>query len=99
MKFQVKLSGKTLYSFMRQAGYAPHKQDARTNEFAFNRSITGAQYPKFHVYATETNGTANLDLHLDQKGASYTGTTLHSGEYNGQLVETEASRIQKMSGS
>ena len=94
MKFQVKLSGKTLYSFMRQAGYAPHKQDAKTGEFAFNRSITGAQYPKFHVYARDIEGTASLNLHLDQKGASYTGTTLHSGEYNGQLVETEASRIQ-----
>jgi len=98
MKFQVKLSDKTLYSFMRQAGYAPAFAKATAGkpagEFAFNRSLTGSDYPKFHVYAMAQEGTASLNLHLDQKKPSYAGSHAHSAEYDGQLVEQEISRIQ-----
>ncbi|HEX9721783.1 MAG TPA: hypothetical protein VGA53_00810 [Candidatus Paceibacterota bacterium] len=101
MKFQVNLSGKTLYSFMRQAGYAPAFAKATAGkpagEFAFNRSLTGSDYPKFHIYATQNqNNTASLNLHLDQKKPSYAGSHAHSAEYDGQLVETEATRIQQL---
>ena len=34
-----------------------------------------------------------LNLHLDQKQASYEGSTAHSGDYDSDLVRQEAQRI------
>ena len=34
-----------------------------------------------------------MNLHLDQKEASYSGTSAHGGEYKGPLVEREMQRI------
>ena len=36
-----------------------------------------------------------LTLHLDQKQPSYKGTSMHAGEYSGELVEKEAKRIKE----
>jgi hypothetical protein len=38
-----------------------------------------------------------LNLHLDAKKPSYEGTSAHSGEYNGAVVENESQRIKKIS--
>jgi hypothetical protein len=34
-----------------------------------------------------------VNLHVDQKEASYEGTSAHGGEYEGPLVEQEMTRI------
>ena len=39
-----------------------------------------------------------LNLHLDQKQASYEGFRKHSGEYDGSTVEAEAERIYNVVG-
>jgi hypothetical protein len=96
MKFKVKLSGKTLYTFMRQAGYAPQTQKAQAPELSFTRSLGGFPYPRFHVYATQQDEFGNIHLHVDQKRPSYPGSHAHSGEYDGPLVEQEAMRIQQL---
>lgn len=77
---------------MRACGYAP------AGEFVFHRFIAGRAYPKFHIYCSVSpdKTTASLNLHLDQKQPSYKGTHAHSGEYDGDLVETEAARIQRI---
>jgi hypothetical protein len=105
MKFHINLAGKTLYNVMRQAGYAPaftrsgslRRSDGEQQESVFYRALTGGDFPKFHIYATSNNGTATLNLHLDQKKPSYRGTSAHGGEYDGTLIETEASRIKQVS--
>ena len=50
-------------------------------------------YPRFHLYLNETNDQITFNLHLDQKHASYEGSSAHSGEYNGETVTSEAERI------
>jgi hypothetical protein len=93
MKFSIKLSGKTLYTFMRECGYAPQ------GDLVFHRFLAGRSYPKFHVYCVvaPNNRSAVLNLHLDQKQPSYKGSHAHNAEYEGGLVENEASRIQAYS--
>lgn len=97
MKCTVSLLGKTLYTFMRQAGYAPDGQDAKTNQFRFYRSLNRSDFPKFHVYASSADtDTAVINLHLDQKKPSYGGSNAHSGEYDSPLVQQEVSRITNL---
>ncbi len=37
-----------------------------------------------------------LNLHLDQKKASYKGQKAHSAEYDGQVVENEINRLSSL---
>ena len=56
--------------------------------------ITGEYYPRFHLYIKETMTEVIFDLHLDQKKASYAGSNMHGGEYDGPAVEREMKRIK-----
>jgi hypothetical protein len=100
MQFRINLSGKTLYTFMREVGYAPQNGQIKPGEFKFHRPVAGRPYPRFHIYASavQDNVSAFLNLHLDQKQVSYAGSHAHSGEYDGPLVENETARIQAKSG-
>ena len=80
-------------NFLRKCGYAAF-EDPRTKENSFVRRLTGDFYPRFHAYAEEDDDKLMIDLHLDQKHASYKGSHKHSGEYGGELVEAEAGRLQ-----
>lgn len=95
MKFSVELKSENALNFLRRLGYAPEGVDPKTGEWRFSRPLRGARYPRFHIYLppVQTNQKAFLNLHLDQKQPGYEGSSAHSGEYEGQLVETEAKRI------
>jgi len=54
----------------------------------------GADYPRFHVYLTETPELINFSIHLDQKRPVYEGATAHGGDYEGEVVQTEVQRIK-----
>ena len=73
---------------IRRAGYG-QVRDQRAQEASYSRRLGSGIYPRFHVYI---NGPV-LNLHLDQKQASYEGQSAHSGEYDGAAVEAEAERI------
>jgi len=73
---------------IRRAGYG-QVMDRRATEQSWSRRLGGGIYPRFHIYI---NGSV-INLHLDQKQASYEGSSAHSGEYNGEAVETEGYRI------
>ncbi len=83
---------------MRSCGYAPEGQDEKTGELKWIRPLMGRRYPRFHIYSrvSPDNAKASLELHLDQKQPSYAGSHAHSGEYDGPVVATEASRIQQI---
>ena len=93
MKFNISLEKEHLLNIMRKCGYAPDRHDSKTGELRFFRSLIGRRYPRFHIYTTEHDSTATLNLHLDQKQPSYQGSSAHSGEYDGTLVEQEVQRI------
>ncbi|MDP2641098.1 MAG: hypothetical protein Q8P39_00960 [Candidatus Yanofskybacteria bacterium] len=96
MRFEIPLQNQNLPQIMRQCGYAPEGQDG--DEWKFTRPLRGARYPRFHMYARTSPDAAkaSLNLHLDQKQPSYRGSSAHSGEYDGPLVEQEAARIQSL---
>jgi hypothetical protein len=77
---------------LQRAGYTPFR-DPRTGESSFVRRLRTNFYPRWHLYVVEEGAQLLLNLHLDQKQASYEGSNKHSGEYSGSAVEAEAERI------
>ena len=75
--------------------YNPHKQ----NEVSYARSLEASRfYPRFHIYIEKiVNDGIEISLHLDMKKPSYAGTSAHSGEYDGDLVDREAQRLKNIS--
>ncbi len=63
---------------------------------SFQKRVGPLPFPRFHVYIDPTPDGFRINLHLDQKAACYTGTTAHSGEYDGELVEREGERIRSI---
>lgn len=78
---------------LRQAGYA-FLIDRNTGQESFVRGLGRGYYPRFHLYLVEQGGQLILNLHLDQKQASYAGAHAHNAEYDGETVETEMARIK-----
>ncbi len=76
----------------RQIGYILQKSTDRS-ETAFIRPLMGGEFPRFHLYVAEEGENFILNLHLDQKQSKYAGSAAHGGEYDGELVEQEAARI------
>ncbi|MBI2609581.1 hypothetical protein HYW53_00190 [Candidatus Giovannonibacteria bacterium] len=93
MKLRFDNFNKNLLDFMRNCGYVPID---RTPEGELNcvKSLMGGDYPRFHCYVKEEGNTLFLNLHLDQKKPSYSGSSRHSGDYEGEVVTDEAVRIQ-----
>ncbi|OGH70351.1 MAG: hypothetical protein A3C90_02990 [Candidatus Magasanikbacteria bacterium RIFCSPHIGHO2_02_FULL_51_14] len=75
---------------MRRCSYA----EIRTREVSYARRLGGLEYPRFHAYVELTDDGFTVNLHLDQKRPSYGTHTAHSGEYEGELVESEGRRIK-----
>ncbi|OGY48855.1 MAG: hypothetical protein A3D39_01000 [Candidatus Buchananbacteria bacterium RIFCSPHIGHO2_02_FULL_39_17] len=79
---------------MQRAGYAEH-QDFNTRQTSYTKRLAGDFYPRFHVYSEKDHDQRQfLNLHLDQKKPSYAGAHAHNAEYEGDLVEEEANRLQ-----
>lgn len=83
---------------MRMCGYQYLGQDTRTNQASFIRRAGTSDYPRFHIHAKIDNASPEtlVNLHLDQKKPSYQGSTAHSGEHDGEVVEREADRIKSI---
>jgi len=73
---------------IRRAGYG-QVMDRRATEASWARRLGSGFYPRFHIYIKNDI----INLHLDQKQASYDGYNAHSGEYDGETVEAEIQRI------
>jgi len=85
-------------NFLRQCGYVEIQNPHKNNETSYARSLDpGRFYPRFHAYIKQDAKQITINLHLDAKKQSYEGTTAHSGEYDGEIVEQEAERIKKTS--
>lgn len=80
---------------LRQAGYA-YLIDRNTGQESFIRGLGRGYYPRFHLYLLEQNSQTILNLHLDQKQASYAGARAHNAEYDGETVVAEMARIKNL---
>ncbi len=79
--------------FIRRCGYG-RVLNRRSGQTSYAKRLHRDLYPCFHVYIKEITDNWVLDLHLDQRAPIYAGVTAHSGEYEGEVVEKEAERIQ-----
>ncbi|MBL7156036.1 MAG: hypothetical protein ISS87_00330 [Candidatus Pacebacteria bacterium] len=96
MKFIIKNPKQNFVMLARRIGYMP--MPSTEQEFNCVRPVAGNRYPRFHLFITENKQANELifNLHLDQKKQSYQGSSAHSGEYNGQVIEIEMQRIKEV---
>lgn len=85
--------------WLKRAGYAIIN-DRQSGETSFSRRLSRDFYPRFHIYVEELLSKNNeelvaFNLHLDQKKPGYEGQSRHNAEYDGEVVEAEASRLSR----
>ncbi len=93
MLISINKSGLNVYNLLRKAGYHPDRLQT-SNDLSFSRPLRGARYPRFHIYYKKNKNA--LNLHLDQKAPKYQNAPDHGAEYDGELVEKEAKRIESI---
>ena len=86
--------------WLRRAGYALI-YDRRSEQESFSRRFSRDFYPRFHLYVQDLPQSDYIffNLHLDHKRASYEGQSRHSADYDGELVEAEAKRLESLLGA
>ncbi|MEK7611781.1 MAG: hypothetical protein AAB407_00295 [Patescibacteria group bacterium] len=85
---------KNIPLLLRNAGYK-QEVNGRTKEISYVRRAGGGDFPRFHVYVAPQGDAWVINLHLDQRAPSYSGTSAHAGEYDGDVVEREMERIKE----
>ncbi len=93
MLININKSGLNVYNLLRRAGYHPDRFQPN-DDLSFSRPLRGARYPRFHIYYKKSKNV--LNLHLDQKSPKYQSAPDHGAEYDGELVEKEAKRIESI---
>lgn len=79
-------------NIMRRIGYG--EQRTHEGQISYVKRVSSDRFPRYHAYVEDVaNGGMQVNLHIDQKEASYTGTSAHAGEYEGPLVEREMTNI------
>lgn len=94
MKFNIKEPRKNILFLVRRLGYFLRNDEQ--GEYNCVRSLSDKGYPRFHLFIKKNDELLIFNLHLDQKKSSYKGSSAHSGEYQGELVEREKERIIKI---
>ena len=103
MKLIVNKSRLTNFSadeFLRRAGFA-YIYDNLKEHGSYVKRLNRDYYPRLHVYVMDKKDKEGRDLiviemHLDQKKASYVGTKMHSAEYDGEVVEAEIENLKNL---
>lgn len=93
MKFVIENPKESALNLIRRLGYRP--LGTKGDEISCVRRLAMGDYPRFHLFVKEEPGKVIFSLHLDQKKPSYAGSTAHSGEYEGEIIQKEAERIKK----
>lgn len=86
--------------FLRRAGFA-YIFDNLKNHGSYIKRLSREHYPRLHVYVMEKKDQAGrelivIEMHLDQKKASYEGVKMHSAEYDGEVVEAEINNLKNL---
>ena len=94
MTFKVNNLNYNLLDLVRKLGYQPMKY-TQQNELNCVR-LLGGEYPRFHIYLKEEGNILIFNVHLDQKKASYEGTSAHAGDYDSDIVKEEVARVKEI---
>lgn len=87
MTFEVEESKYNILSLTRRLGYHPERNKS------YSRRLGQDDFPRFHIYINKIKKGFKFSLHLDQKETCYQNQTAHSGDYDGQVLEDEKTRI------
>ena len=80
-------------TLLQHCGY--HFTGIFKGEPGFARRLSRNQYPQFHIYVNKDDAQELiLNLHFDAKRPSYSGSSMHSGEYETEIVKEEAERVK-----
>jgi hypothetical protein len=82
-------------ALLREAGYRQEVHRG-TGQISYVRSVSGGDFPRFHIYIDKADKGWQVNLHLDQKKPTYEGTSAHAGEYDGKVVGEEAGRLRRV---
>ena len=69
--------------------------DRNSNQISYIRRMGNGYYPRLHLYVDLEDKRIIFKLHMDEKKVSYAGSNRHSGQYEGEIVESEMNRIIK----
>ena len=97
MQFTIKNLNRSINDIMRAIGYKP-AYFQNDGQVSIVRQLGGNDYPRFHLYIKEGKEELIFDLHLDQRKPSYEGSHGHNGEYEGEIIQSEAERIDNLLG-
>ncbi len=78
-------------NILRRLGYG--EQRTRQGQISYVKRVASERFPRYHAYVEDRDNGMQINLHLDQKAATYEGTSAHGGEYEGVLVEKEMERL------
>lgn len=86
--------------FLRQAGFA-YIYDKVREHGSYVKRLSRDYYPRLHVYVMdkvdkEGHNLIVIEMHLDQKQASYSGVKMHNAEYDGEVVEAEIANLKNL---
>lgn len=79
---------------LRHAGYGFIVDRRGGGKESYVRRLSSDHYPRLHMYFEDHDDRIVFNLHLDQKQASYEGQHMHSGEYDGEVVQEEIERLK-----
>ncbi|MCF7820459.1 MAG: hypothetical protein K9M44_03250 [Candidatus Pacebacteria bacterium] len=79
--------------FLRSLGWA-QIYDRKRSQVSYVKRLGADFYPRLHLYVNELESFYVFSMHLDQKKASYSGQTAHSGEYDNDLVKAELLKLK-----
>jgi len=82
-----------LRTLLRRCGYHEFN-NYQSGAASYVRRLTKDFYPRFHIYIDSRDNQDVINLHLDQKKPSYAGAHAHSGEYDSEVIVSEADRIK-----
>ena len=80
-------------NIMRRLGYG--EQRTHSGQISYTKRAGSDRFPRYHVYVEDRDQGMQVNLHVDQKEASYSGTSAHAGEYEGPLLDREMHRIRQ----
>lgn len=86
--------------FLRRAGFA-YIYDNLKGHGSYIKRLNRDFFPRLHVYVMEKKDNEGrelivIEMHLDQKKASYEGAKMHNAEYDGEVVENEMNNLKNL---
>jgi hypothetical protein len=97
MILEIKNISENPANVLRRLGYAYQRKEGE--EMSFVRPFSASGYPRFHLYAKESDAGLTINIHWDVKKETYGKNSRHHGEYENEgVLAEEVKRIKNILG-